>query len=310
MENYDYDISIYCLAYNHEKYIEKTIQSFVEQKTTYSMQIIIHDDASIDETRNIIKKYQQLYPNLITPILQSDNQYSKDVDIFRTFIQPRIQGKYVACCEGDDYWCDTNKIQSQIDFLEQNPKYSACVHNTGRIQENGSSCGSLINKSNVDYDIDTNEVIRKGAELFHVNSMIYRMNDRLKMPKSFTIPGVGDYPLMVYMSMLGPIHYMSKVMSVYRINSSGSWSQRMKSDREKRIIHSNNVINALRNMDDYSEQQYHQSFQVVLNYTELRKYYYQRAFSKIVFHPPYWKIIIGRLKRKKVNNGRQEQSNQ
>lgn len=299
-----YDITIYCLAYNHEKYIEKTIQGFIEQKTTYSMQILIHDDASTDNTRNIIQKYAQLYPDLIIPIFQSENQYSKGVNIFKTYIQPKILGKYVACCEGDDYWCNPNKIQMQIDFLEHNTHYSACTHNTERIQEDGESCHSFINKNDTDYDIDADEVIRKGAELFHVNSMVYRISDRLKMPESFIIPEVGDYPLMVYMSMLGPIHYISRVMSVYRINSSGSWTERMKSDRNKRINHSNNVIKALNNMDEYSHHRYHTSFQSVIKYTELRKCVYQKDYLRIMLHPSYWRIIIRRIIRKRANNGK------
>jgi len=97
------------------------------QKTTFPVEILLHDDASTDNTANIIREYEAKYPNIIKPIYQSENQYSQGIGISMTYQFPRAKGKYIALCEGDDYWTDPLKLQKQVDFLEANPEYSLCV---------------------------------------------------------------------------------------------------------------------------------------------------------------------------------------
>ncbi|WP_346881188.1 glycosyltransferase [uncultured Algibacter sp.] len=115
-------VSICCTCYNHEKYIEATLDGFLMQKATFPIEIIIHDDASTDNSRKIIEKYAKLHDNIKT-IFQSENQYSQDIKPLHNFLLPKTQGKYIAICEGDDYWIDTLKIKKQVDFLEANPDY-------------------------------------------------------------------------------------------------------------------------------------------------------------------------------------------
>ena len=102
-------VSVICLAYNHEKYIRKTLEGFVAQKTNFSVEYIVHDDASTDSTASIIQEFEEKYPDLIKPIYQKENQYSKGVAITRN-LQMQVQGKYIAFCEGDDYWIDEYKL--------------------------------------------------------------------------------------------------------------------------------------------------------------------------------------------------------
>src|SRR5690554_319935 len=99
-------VSICCLAFNHEKYIEICLEGFLFQKTTFPFEVLIHDDASTDRTAEIIKEYERKYPHIIKSIYQTQNQYSKGVGVNRVFNFPRAQGKYIAMCEGDDYWTD------------------------------------------------------------------------------------------------------------------------------------------------------------------------------------------------------------
>ena len=106
-------VSIICITYNHGLYIEDAIKSFLMQKTNFSFEVIIHDDASSDTTINIIKRYHSLYPNIIKPIFQTENQYSKIGLKFFWDISKFVKGKYIALCEGDDYWIDSSKIQKQ-----------------------------------------------------------------------------------------------------------------------------------------------------------------------------------------------------
>ncbi|HHX61228.1 MAG TPA: glycosyltransferase [Epulopiscium sp.] len=99
-------VSICCLAYNHEKFIRQALDGFIMQESNFPIEVLIHDDASTDDTANIIREYEKKYPEIIKPIYQTENQYSKGVGISVTYNFPRAKGKYIAMCEGDDYWTD------------------------------------------------------------------------------------------------------------------------------------------------------------------------------------------------------------
>ena len=118
-------VSIYCTAYNHEKYIADAIDSFLVHQTNFKYEILIHDDASID----IIREYEKKYPDLIKPIDQTENQYSKiGITTVDKINFDRALRKYIAVCKGDDYWTDQYKLQKQIDYMESHPECSLCVH--------------------------------------------------------------------------------------------------------------------------------------------------------------------------------------
>lgn len=121
-------VSICCLAYNHESFIRQCLDGFLKQKTDFEFEVLIHDDASTDNTANIIKEYEQKYPDIIRPIYQTENKYQKGEPVTRKYQFPRARGKYIAMCEGDDYWTDEYKLQKQINFLEENPEYTLCSH--------------------------------------------------------------------------------------------------------------------------------------------------------------------------------------
>jgi len=115
-------LSICCTTFNHEKFIEDTLDSFLMQKTNFIFEIIIRDDASTDDTAKIIKTYVEKYPNIIKPIYEKENTFSKGVKPMPVAIKV-ASGKYIAICEGDDYWTDALKVQKQVDFLENNNEY-------------------------------------------------------------------------------------------------------------------------------------------------------------------------------------------
>ena len=102
-------VSIDCITYNHEAYISQALDGFLMQKTKFLFEVLIHDDLSTDGTADIIRKYEKKYPLIIKPIYQTVNQFSKGVEISKKFQFPRAQGKYIAICEGDDYWTNPNK---------------------------------------------------------------------------------------------------------------------------------------------------------------------------------------------------------
>ena len=128
-------VSISIITYNQKDFIRQTLDGILMQKTNFAFEVLIHDDCSTDGTTEIIKEYEEKYPEIIRPIYEEENQFSKGKGIVRNFIFPRVQGKYIAFCEGDDYWTDENKLQKQVDFLEANPDYTVCFHRVKKIYE-------------------------------------------------------------------------------------------------------------------------------------------------------------------------------
>ena len=116
--------SIIVLAYNQEKYIVQTLEGLLMQRTSFPFEIIVHDDASTDETSNIIRRYASDFPGIIKPIYQQQNKYSLyGINFQFEYVFSKATGKYVAVCGGDDYWIDPLKLQKQVDFLENNPDF-------------------------------------------------------------------------------------------------------------------------------------------------------------------------------------------
>lgn len=137
-------VSICCITYNHAQFIRKCLDGFLMQQTDFPIEILIHDDCSTDGTIDIVRTYEAKYPELIFPLYEEENQYSRGgagkMDLYN---YRRARGKYIAYCEGDDYWTDPLKLQKQVDFMEANPEYSVCFHD---FQE---------------YDVRTNEYRKK-----------------------------------------------------------------------------------------------------------------------------------------------------
>ena len=263
-------VSVYCLAFNHVKFIKKTLDGFVNQKTDFNFEVYVHDDASTDGTQEIIKEYAEKYPNIIKPILQKENQFSQGVRITRDILFPKFKGKYIAICEGDDYWTNDNKLQIQYDFLEKNEEYVACVHNTVKIID-GHITKELINPLTINTDLNLKDVILRGSSQFQTSSIMYRKEllEKNKRPCFLdSIKGVGDYPLAVYLAISGKIFFYIEVMSAYRINAPGSWSNEVESKKESHIKVRKDCINMLKEANRFSNYRYNDDFNYAILYHE------------------------------------------
>jgi glycosyltransferase involved in cell wall biosynthesis/GNAT superfamily N-acetyltransferase len=222
-------VSICTVTYNHEKYIHNAIEGFLMQKTTFPLEILIHDDASTDKTADIIRKYEEKYPDIIKPIYQTENQYQKGQTISPVYQWPRAKGKYIAPCEGDDYWTDPYKLQKQFDFLEANEDYSACFHNAEVLRENGEK--TLFHKTPIKDTYNFNEIITgwfvPTASLLFRNKPI--LHETMSDFAKYKIVS-GDRLLLALLGDLGKIKYMPESMSVYRKHEGGisSWGNRVK----------------------------------------------------------------------------------
>ena len=287
MQTTDMMVSVYCLAYNQENYIRSALEGFVTQKTNFPYEVLVHDDASTDKTAEIIREYAEKYPHIIKPIFQTRNQYSQGINITQTHIRPRVTGKYIAVCEGDDYWCDANKLQKQVDFMEAHPEYSACVHNTRMINQKTGK--ETILYPDREYDIVPEMVIPNPGIVCHTTSFFYRSKYLFSRPGFLTaITGVGDYPLTIYLAMEGKIHYFPEVMSVYRIYSQGSWTNRMQRDRSMAVRTQTQFIQMLKMADEYSQGRYRGIFAEAI---ALREYKLLKAKgeNKAAIQHPYFK---------------------
>ena len=129
-------VSALCAVYNQAPYLRQCLDGLVSQETSFLYEVIIHDDASTDGSSDIIREYASRFPDKIITIQQEKNQFSQKKDIWATFLIPKAKGKYISFCEGDDYWCDTHKLQRQFEFMEAHPDVSICYHQFREYDQN------------------------------------------------------------------------------------------------------------------------------------------------------------------------------
>lgn len=245
-------VSICCTTYNHENYISDAIESFLMQKTDFDFEILIHDDASTDRTAEIIKEYEKKYPTIIQPIYQIKNQYSQGIDIWCDYLFSRAKGKYIALCEGDDYWTDSYKLQKQFNYMEENPACSLCTHAAELVSAENKTCIRLIRPNNDDKVYTADEVIIGRGELFATNSMFFPTIVVEKVPDFYLNCEVGDYPLVIYLALKGMVFYMDEVMSAYRFMALNSWTSKIIDNIEKQVHLNQNLEEMLFKVDAYS----------------------------------------------------------
>ncbi len=228
-------VSVICIAFNHEKYIAQCLDNMISQKTNFKFDIIVHDDASTDGTTDIIKEYVKKYPDIIKPIYQKENQYSQGNDVLKIAAQ-EAKGKYLAFCEGDDYWCDNNKLQLQYDFMESHKDVSICFHNTATY----NVASEVMDKEwffwkdrpyNGSGYYTSEELIQLNVVPF--SSQFYKNEYYNRLCKSSFISIYGDLYITLYMAINGKGYCMDKTMSVYRRNVEASTMTRKNKSIEK-----------------------------------------------------------------------------
>jgi len=215
-------LSVSCITYNHERYIRDAIEGFLMQKTNFRYEILIHDDASTDDTANIIREYEKKFPDLIKPIYQKENQWSKGVSVGVEYNLKRAKGKYIALCEGDDYWTDPYKLQKQVDFLEKNKNFSMCFHGVeekddeGRYLKNHWPNNKKTKKINKLNEIVKGNNIPTCSIVFRNNFINYKEFKILSENLFF-----GDWVLQVLITKKGPAYFFNENMGVYRVTKKG-----------------------------------------------------------------------------------------
>lgn len=215
-------VSICCITYNQENYIRDAIEGFLMQRTTFPIEIIIHDDASTDNTAKVVNEFAEKHPDLIVPIYQTINQYSQGIKPWPNFVFPRARGKYIALCEGDDYWTDPLKLQKQVDFLEANEDY-------GMVYTDWSN-----------HNVSTGHIkVSMLKDLYHKNRFFFSgyIFDALFLEKTWVWTGTvcirksllrnslfkeildqnfvaGDFPLWCFLAKVSKIGYLNEVTAM------------------------------------------------------------------------------------------------
>lgn len=254
-------VSVVITSYNHGKYIQKAIDGCLMQQTSFPYEIIIHDDASTDNTTQIIQRYADQYPEVIIPILQKENQYSKGVKITPTILVPRAKGKYIAFCEGDDYWTDPLKLEKQISVMEADPSISLCFTATKWVYVDGSKKEKIVRYAKENHRFSSREVIMKGGGFTDLVSTVVRKNIFDHVNDWYFLTPAGDAALYLLSIMEGTPYYHDEVTAIYHRGVENSWTTNI----HKKNLYEKNVLEKLIVMKDafdrYSGYRFHDDIQ-------------------------------------------------
>ena len=262
-------VSICTTTYNREKFIAEAIESCMMQKTNFSFEMVICDNCSTDKTVEVIEEYIAKYPGKIR-LLKADKNYGLMLNYIKSI--EAGTGKYIADCDGDDYWIDEFKLQKQVDFLEANPDYVMCFTNSYiRYNEKGEE---EIAKKNLWDTCDASQIIEhnsiegaKHGEIInspgHISSIVFRNHVLGSFPDWYYTCYINDEPLYLMLSKFGKAKFINDISSVYRINPMG-----ISTDGFSFEVDFKGRIGFYKNIDQFHEFKYHKQINSVIS-----KYY-------------------------------------
>lgn len=252
----DIKVSISCITYNQRDYISDALDSFLMQKTNFKYEILVHDDASTDGTADILREYEKKYPDIIKVIYQTENQYSKGIKITLEYLLPLYKGKYIAYCEGDDYWTDPYKLQKQFDYMENNEECSLCMHSSVEVKADNKSILSrrILSKEIKEYDII--DAVKGLGRKTATNSFFLKREVALQKPEFRIIAPCGDYILPILAALYGKIIYLPDVMSAHRANANGSLTQMWKKNTNTKKLYYEKFDKMIESLNKYTDYKY------------------------------------------------------
>lgn len=224
-------VSVVMITYNHEQHIKQAIESVLDQKGQFTIELLVSDDCSPDNTESIVKQIIKEHPagSAIKYIKHNSNKGVVD-NFYWTLSQ--CSGDFIAFCEGDDYWCYDRKIESQISFLQKNKNLILCGHNVFTLQNN------VLHKSGSSYNLKIQfpEILK--YNVFTTVSVVFRNDMRSTFPSSLHEYKIGDWPLFVYILTLGGGYIINQSWAVHRNEGKGVWT----SLEQEQILKENIVV--------------------------------------------------------------------
>ena len=275
-------LTVVVVSFNHENYMEHALDGILMQETDFPFEIIVHDDCSTDNTVNILEEYAKKYPTIIKLILQKENQHSKGIKPTAAPFE-KAAGKYIAICEGDDYWIDPLKLQIQLDEMRKIENCQISFHSAIDIWEDKSKKDEITTKqADGNKLFTTREVILGGGGFCPTVSLVFEKDAVMNLPRWYENAPFGDYFLQIFGSLKGGALYIDRPMAVYRRNVAGSWSSMMLNieKREKQFERMNVTLDE---MDRYFERKFHSEIKKIESdwYLDMAySYLYNNDFNK------------------------------
>ena len=288
-------VSVCMVSYNQEAYIKEALDSVLNQKTTFNFEVIISDDCSKDNTLAILREYECKYSNRLR-IVSGDRNIGYPNNQRRSL--ENANGKYIALCDGDDYWTDSYKLQKQVDYLEAHPECAICFHNVMHIYDGTSAERSLLNPLDFPTELTVEDMITRKWFL-PTNSEVFR-REYLTFPSWYDSVLHIDYVLNLLMSFRGGLHYMPDVMAVYRHTNISVNAQHKDGEWGYMIFHSQTMKVILENVLLIAEDKYHQLLKNRISFYEIeiakyqKEQYYEKHLMAKLLRPKTYKRAIKR----------------
>jgi len=212
-------VSVTMITYNHERFIAEAIEGVLMQQTDFAVELVIGEDCSTDGTRAIVRRYGERYPERIRLLLPERNLGAR-TNALATLNACR--GRYIAVCEGDDYWTDPTKLQKQVDLLEAHPEWSLNFHRVLVVYEDGSSSSRELGPEQRKEVYSLEDYLR--TNLMQTASIVFRRDALVDFPEWYYRAQIGDWAMVTLLAQHGDMGYIDEVMSVYRKHIGGIWS--------------------------------------------------------------------------------------
>lgn len=217
-------VSIVCTTFNHENYVRQALDGFLEQETSFPVEIVLHDDASTDGTRAIVESYERQHKYLFRTIFQIENQYRRHLWPIK-IAMATARSEYIAICEGDDYWTDRSKLDEQVALLDANPNASGCFHRAdGSFEPAGQVIGGMFGPpgSKLSYRVDD---LVESDNFIPTASVVLRRSMCGSLPDWIDTVPHADLAIWTLAASAGPLLFIDKSMSVYRKHPAGLHSR-------------------------------------------------------------------------------------
>ncbi len=258
-------VSVLCTTYNQVAYLEDALRGFLLQKTDFPFEIVVHDDASSDGTTALIRAYQQRYPRLIRPIIQTENQYSQGRQVY-LLAGREARGQYFCLCDGDDFWIDAQKLAVQVAALQANPDCRLCFHLTRHLLNHDEQLvqtslqGRLrrlaVYPQRAAILSPRAIIIGDGAYIATASVMLSRAA-WLKLPAWMDRCPVGDFFIQALCAQPGGALFIPREMSVYRLATLGSWTSTTLANPQRAATFYTQMCASLQDLDQHLGGRYH-----------------------------------------------------